>query len=75
MAEGGMEFENHEYYRDDIDEGEVGTPFVDEEEFYRMLSNQHEAMVDLTGNTLEENKNNVVKMIVKRFYKTIVKNI
>ena len=69
MAEGGMEFENQEYYRDDIDKGEVGTPFVDEEEFYRKLTNQYEAMVDLTGNTLEENKNNVVKMIVKRFNK------
>ena len=30
MAEDGMEFENPEYDRDDIDKCEVGTHFVDE---------------------------------------------
>ena len=63
-----MEFENPEYDRDDIGKCEVGTHFVDEEEFHGRLTNQYGALEDLTGNTLEEHKNNVVKLMVKRFY-------
>ena len=41
---------------------------MDGEETHRMLTNQYGALKDLTGNTLDEHKNNMVKMMVKRFY-------
>ena len=68
MAEGGMEFENPEFDDyDNIDE-EPETSFVDDEQFQRTLNNQYKALDNLTGNTQEEHRKTLVKMMLKRFY-------
>ena len=53
MAEGGFEFENPEYDRDELDRDdiEVQKTFADEKEFQRTLDNQYKALDNLTGNT------------------------
>ena len=70
MAE-GYEFENptsdDENIDKDIDEVPE-TSFTDETEFQRTLTNQYEALNDLRGETQNEHRLNLLKMMVKRFY-------
>ena len=68
MAEGGVEFENPEFDRDDIDRDEVDNGFMDDTEFHRIMTNQYESLNNLTGETRETERNNLMKMTVKRFY-------
>ena len=68
MAEGGVEFENPEFDRDDIDGDEVDNGFMDDTEFHRIISNQYESLNNLTGETRETERNNLMKMTMKRFY-------
>ena len=70
MAKGGVEFENPEFDRDDIDRDEVDTTlkFVDDTEFHRIMTNQYESLNNLTGETRETKRNNLMRMRVKRFY-------
>ena len=68
MAEGGVEFENQEFDRDDINRDEVDNGFMDDTEFHRIMTNQYESLNNLTGETRETEKNNLMKMTVKRFY-------
>ena len=42
--------------------------FTDEEQFQRILKNQYEALNNLTGDTQEEHRQILVKMMVKQFY-------
>ena len=68
MVEGGVEFENPEFDRYDIDRDEVDTGFVDYTEFHRIMTNQYESLNNLTGETRETERNNLMRMTVKRFY-------
>ena len=70
MAE-GYEFENPTFDDEEIDKDideEPETSFTDEIEFQRTLSNQYEALDNLTGETQNEHRLNLLKMMVKRFY-------
>ena len=68
MAEDGVQFENPEFDRDDIDRDEVDTGFVDNTEFHRIMTNQYESLNNLKGETRETERNNLMRMTVKRFY-------
>ena len=49
--------------------------FTDEERFQRILKNQYEALNNLTGDTQEEHRQILVKMMVKQFYERNQKSI
>jgi len=49
--------------------------FTDEEQFQRILKNQYEALNNLTGDTQEEHRQILVKMMVKQFYERNQKTI
>ena len=68
MAEGEVEFENPEFDRDDIDADEVDNGFMNSPECHRIMANQYESLNKLTGETQETERNNLMKMTVKRFY-------
>lgn len=68
MAEGGVEFENPELDRIDIDRDEVDTTFTDDTEFHRIMTNQYESLNILTGETRETERNNLMRMTGRRFY-------
>ena len=68
MAEGGVEFENAELDRDDIDRDEVDTGFKYDTEFHRIMTNKYESLNNLTGETRETERNNLMRMTVKRLY-------
>ena len=70
MAE-GYEFENPTFDDEDIDKDideEPETSFTDETEFQRTLTNQYEALNNFRGETQNEHRLNLLKMMVKRFY-------
>ena len=72
MAEGGFDFENPTFdedrdHTDEINE-EPETSFTDETDFQRILTNQYDALNNLTGETQNEQRLKLLKMMVKRFY-------
>ena len=70
MAE-GYEFENPTFDDEEIDKDideEPETSFTDETEFQRTLTNQYEALSNLRGETQNEHRLNLPKMMVKLFY-------
>ena len=68
MAEGGMDFHNPEYDKDDYDKDEAETSFTDEEQFQSMLNTQYKALDTLTGSDKETKTNSLLHMLVKRFF-------
>ena len=70
MAE-GYEFENPTFDDEDIDKDideEPETSFTEETEFQRTLTDQYEALNNFRGETQNEHRLNLLKMMVKRFY-------
>ena len=67
MAE-GYEFKNPTFDDEDIDKDineEPETSFTDETEVQRTLTNQYEALNNLRGETQNEHRLNLLKMMVK----------
>ena len=72
MAEGEAEFENPTFDEDheDIDEidEEPETSSADDTDFQRTLTTQYKALNDLRGETQNEHRLKLLKLMVKQFY-------
>lgn len=69
MAEGGMDFHNPEYDKDDdTDTKEAETSFTDEEQFQSILNTQYKTLDTLTGADKDKAESSLLKIMVKQFY-------
>ena len=74
MAEGGMDFHNPEYDKDD-DMKEAETSFTDDEQFQNILNTQYKSLDTLTGADRDKAESYLLKIMVKQFYNRIQETI